>query len=142
MQPKNDPDPHIDWSRFGKESQAVVNAEGAAEKRRLGLTGRMKRFRVFVNGKVYEIPIPNVRAIREKLHLSQADFARRFHLSQRTVQQWEQRRALPDLPARILLKAIEQAPDVIARAAADVHHEMEVASRRAAEEIEERRART
>lgn len=133
MQSKNDPDPHIDWSRFGKESQEVVNAQAAEEKRSLGLSGRYKRYRVHVNGKIYEIPIPDVRAIREKLNLSQAEFAERFHLSERTVQQWEQRRALPDMPARILLKAIEQAPDVIAKAAADVHGAMIVSTSRDAE---------
>ena len=43
-------------------------------------------------------PIPNVRAIRHKLSLSQAAFARRFRFSVRTVQQWEQGRAVPDRP--------------------------------------------
>ncbi|GAC1502500.1 MAG: hypothetical protein NVS1B14_07300 [Vulcanimicrobiaceae bacterium] len=118
-------DPHIDSSRFGKKSRASVNAEAAQEKRALRLTGRYKRFRAHVDGNVYEIPIPDVRAIREGLSMSQAEFARHFHLSQRTVQQWEQRRALPDMPARVLLKAIQQAPEVIARAAADVHKEIE-----------------
>jgi hypothetical protein len=50
-----------------------------------------------------------------------------FHMSQRTIQQWEQRRAMPDLPARILLKAIEQAPDVIAEAASAVERDMAAA---------------
>ncbi len=117
---KKNKDPHIDWSRFGKESQEQVNAEAAEEKRALGLTGVYKRLHAHVNGKVYDLSIPDVRAIREQLHLSQAEFAKRFHLSQRTIQQWEQRRALPDMPARILLKAIERAPEVIAEAAAEV----------------------
>jgi putative transcriptional regulator len=130
MRSKNSKDPHIDWSRFGSKSRGVINAEAAEEKRSLRLTGRYKRFRAHVDGKMYEIPIPDVRAIRENLHMSQAEFARYFHLSQRTVQQWEQQRALPDTPARILLKAIEQAPDVIAKAAADVR-EMELPERTA-----------
>jgi hypothetical protein len=50
-----------------------------------------------------------------------------FPMSQRTIQQWEQRRAMPDLPARILLKAIEQAPDVIAEAASAVERDMAAA---------------
>jgi|GEM_PF-2641962 len=117
---KKNKDPHIDWSRFGKEPQEQVNAEAAEEKRSLGLTGRYKRFRAHIHGKTYEISIPDVRAIREHLNLSQAEFAKRFHLSRRTIQQWEQRRALPDMPARVLLKAIERAPEVIAEAAAEV----------------------
>lgn len=88
------------------------------------MTGRYKRFRAHIDGNVYDIPIPDVRAIRERLRLSQAEFAERFHLSQRTVQQWEQHRAMPDMPARVLLKAIQRAPEVIAAAAAEVRKEM------------------
>jgi putative transcriptional regulator len=127
--PSNDFDPHVDWSRIGKQSRDVVNADAAAEKKRLGLSGRYKRFRAHINGNVYDVPIPNVRAIREALRLSQAEFAQRFHLSQRTVQQWEQHRAMPDMPARVLLKAIQLAPDVIAKAAADVQRELELSRR-------------
>lgn len=76
------------------------------------------------------VPVPDVRAIRERLHLSQTEFARRFSLSARTVQQWEQRRAMPDLPARILLKAIEREPDVMAHVAAEVQRDLANARRR------------
>ena len=124
--PLNDPDPHIDWSRFGKKTRDQVNAEASAEKKRLGLTGRYKRFRAHINGKVYDVPIPDVRSIREGLKLSQAEFAERFHLSQRTIQQWEQHRAMPDMPARVLLKAIQHSPDVIAKAAAEVQRELDL----------------
>ncbi len=123
----NESDRHIDRSRFGKKSREQINAEAAEEKKRLGLTGQHKRFRAHINGNVYDVPIPDVRSIREQLQLSQVEFAHRFHLSQRTLQQWEQRRAMPDMPARVLLKAIQLAPDVIAEAAADVQREMELA---------------
>jgi putative transcriptional regulator len=122
-------DTHIDRERFGKKSRAEINAEAAAEKQRLGLTGRYRRFRAHVNGRVYEVPVPDVRAIREKLKLSQADFARQFSLSERTIQQWEQRRALPDMPARVLLKVIQLAPEVVEKAAAAVQKEIEQAVR-------------
>jgi len=121
--PSKNKNGNIDWSRFGKKSRKQINAEAADEKQSLGLTGQYKRFRAHIQGKVYELSIPDVRAIREQLHLSQADFAKRFHLSMRTIQQWEQRRALPDMPARVLLKAIERAPEVIAEAAAEVERE-------------------
>ena len=68
--------------------------------------------------RVYHPPIPNVKAIRQKLGLSQAAFARRFGFSVRTVQQWEQGRAVPDRPARILLKVIENAPRAVEQALA------------------------
>lgn len=60
-------------------------------------------------------PVPDVRRIRVKLGLSQAAFAERFGLSARTVQEWEQGRATPDRPARVLLRVIEDAPDIVAR---------------------------
>lgn len=128
MQSSNDEnDPHIDRSKFGKKTREQINAEAAEEKASLGLTGSRKRLTAHINGNRYDISIPDVKAIRERLGLTQEAFAERFHLSQRTVQQWEQRRAMPDLPARILLKAIEQAPDVIAEAASAVERDIAAA---------------
>jgi len=63
--------------------------------------------------RVYNPPVPNVKAIRHKLGLSQAAFARQFGFSVRTVQQWEQGRAVPDRPARILLRVIETDPQAV-----------------------------
>jgi putative transcriptional regulator len=62
---------------------------------------------------------PDVRAIRHKLRLSQAQFAKRFGFSVRTIQEWEQGRALPDRPARILLRVIAKSPKTVARAVAE-----------------------
>ena len=68
--------------------------------------------------RVYNPPVPNVKGIRQKLGLSQAEFAQQFGFSVRTVQQWEQGRAVPDRPARILLRVIETAPQAVERALA------------------------
>jgi putative transcriptional regulator len=62
--------------------------------------------------------LPDVRAIRRKLGISQGQFAKRFGFSVRTVQEWEQGRAIPDRPARILLRVIEQSPKAVERAVA------------------------
>jgi len=62
--------------------------------------------------------VPDVPAIRRKLGLSQSDFAARFGFSVRTVQEWEQGRAMPDRPARILLRVIEKSPKAVERAVA------------------------
>ncbi len=64
---------------------------------------------------VFTPPLPDVRRIREQLSLTQAEFAKRFGLSQRTVEQWEQGRAIPDRPARILLAVIERDPHAVER---------------------------
>lgn len=124
MRSSSDGDLHIDAERFGKKARAEINAEASKEKALLGMTGRYKRFRAHINGLAYEIPVPDVKAIRERLHLSQAAFAQNFNLSERTIQQWEQRRALPDMPARVLLKVIQLAPEVVEKAAAAVREEI------------------
>jgi putative transcriptional regulator len=61
-------------------------------------------------------PPDYVRALREKLGLTQGEFAKRFSLSERTIQEWEQGRAQPDGPARILLRVIEREPKAVERA--------------------------
>jgi putative transcriptional regulator len=124
MQSKSNAGPHVDRSRFGKKSRGKINAEARKEKTRLGLTGKYKRFVTHVGGETREIAIPDVRAMRRRMGLSQAEFSDRFQISKRTIQQWEQRRAMPDMPARILLKAIEDSPDVVARAAAAVRKQL------------------
>jgi putative transcriptional regulator len=61
-------------------------------------------------------PTSDVRAIRDRLGLSQAEFAHRFGFGLATVRNWEQGRRVPHGPARILLKVIEREPDAVARA--------------------------
>ncbi|MBK5294220.1 MAG: helix-turn-helix domain-containing protein [Acidobacteriia bacterium] len=60
-------------------------------------------------------PIPDVKAIREKLGLSQREFASLYHLSLPTVRDWEQRRYQPDQAARTLLRLIARAPKLVER---------------------------
>jgi len=67
---------------------------------------------------VHTPPIPNVRQIRDQMNLTQAEFAQRFGLAQRTIEQWEQGRAVPDRPARILLAVIQRDPRIVQRAIA------------------------
>lgn len=62
------------------------------------------------------VPAPtDVRELRERLGLSQAEFARLYLLSVRTVQQWEQEQREPSEPARVLLYAIARDPKAVAR---------------------------
>lgn len=63
-------------------------------------------------------PLLDVKSIRRKLRLSQSQFAGRYGLSRRTLQQWEQGRAVPDGPARALLEIISQYPEAARRAIA------------------------
>lgn len=52
-------------------------------------------------------------ALRERLHLSQEQFSERYMLPLRTIQEWEQRRRQPSVPARVLLHAISRNPEAI-----------------------------
>ena len=66
---------------------------------------------------VYPPPSPaQVRALRAKLGLSQAQFARRFGFTLDTVQQYEQGRRRPSGPASTLLRVIEADPEAVVRA--------------------------
>ena len=62
---------------------------------------------------------PDVRALRKKLNLTQAEFASRFHLPLGTVRDWEQGAHRPDRAAQILLTVIARNPDAVARALKD-----------------------
>lgn len=55
----------------------------------------------------------DVRRIREKLDMSQKDFAAYFGVNLRTVQDWEQGRRVPSGASRNFLFVIDRAPDVV-----------------------------
>lgn len=66
-----------------------------------------------VGVQVVERPRVDVRTIRQRLDLTQAEFAIRFGLELDTVQNWEQGRYSPDPAATVLLKVIEQNPEAV-----------------------------
>ena len=68
--------------------------------------------------KEYRVHIPediDVKAIRNKMGLSQSSFANRFGLSIYALRNWEQGKRQPDLAARAYLKVIAKEPDIVAR---------------------------
>ena len=67
---------------------------------------------------IYVPPEIDVAAIRKRLGLSQAKFAKRFGLSAATVRDWEQRRRSPDRTARTLLRVIDKNPEAVEQALA------------------------
>ncbi len=62
-----------------------------------------------------EVPVPDVRAIRAKTGLSQAEFARSIGVKKATLLNWEHRRRTPDGPARVLLALIAKEPGIVQR---------------------------
>ncbi len=63
--------------------------------------------------------VSRVKALRQRLGMTQVEFAAAFHLPITTLRDWEQRRSAPDAPARALLLAIERDPEVMRRLLAD-----------------------
>jgi len=59
---------------------------------------------------------PDARAIREKLGLSQAQFAALIGISHRTLQNWEQGHRRPEGTARALLRVAEAHPKAVLEA--------------------------
>jgi len=76
-----------------KEAKAIANGEAEASRR-------------------FEVAPPDVKAVREKIGLTQGEFARLMRVSVKTLQNWEQRRRNPSGPAAALLKIVSAAPDV------------------------------
>ena len=105
---------HVDLGRLRATSDEEIAEQIAADPDTAPDMGAATGWRV-----VRRAPAPDVRRVRTKLGLSQAAFAERFGLRARTVQEWEQGRAVPDQPARVLLKVIEEAPDTVARIVRD-----------------------
>ena len=60
--------------------------------------------------------VPDVRGIRERLGLSQAQLASYLNVSKRTLENWEQRRRGPSGAARTLLWIMQREPHAVRRA--------------------------
>jgi putative transcriptional regulator len=58
----------------------------------------------------------DVKAIRQRLGLSQEQFAARFGFSVETIRNYEQGHRQPSGPARVLLRIIAAEPDAVTRA--------------------------
>ena len=56
---------------------------------------------------------PDVKQIREKLDLSQSEFARLIKVSVRTLQNWEQGNRQPTGPAEVLLELVSKSPKIV-----------------------------
>ena len=63
-------------------------------------------------------PDIDVRAIREAIGMTQAEFAAAYEFSVRTVQEWERGAKRPSGPARTLLRAIKGDPEGLRKALA------------------------
>jgi putative transcriptional regulator len=60
-----------------------------------------------------QVPEVDVREVRTKMGLSQAQFAAKFGFPPATLRNWEQGRSRPDAPTRVLLAVIAKHPEAV-----------------------------
>lgn len=77
--------------------------------------GKIKRGKLKPS-RVFRFKPADIKAIREKLGVSQSEFALMIGVSVSTLQNWEQGRRQPDGPARALLKVAAENPEAVAEA--------------------------
>ena len=96
-----------------KEAAAMSKGEAEAALRIVYTDEEVKSIR---EGRGQEVKAARmaqeVRAIRERLELSQTAFARLMQVNVRTLQNWEQGHRHPTGPAAALLKLVDGAPEV------------------------------
>ena len=61
----------------------------------------------------FEIKPPEIKTVREKLNVSQNEFALMIGVSVRTLQNWEQGRRKPEGPAKALLRIASKNPGAV-----------------------------
>ena len=66
--------------------------------------------------RVFQYAQPDVKAIRERLGLTQSSFAALMGVSSRTLQNWEQGRREPEGPAKALLRVVDREPQAVLHA--------------------------
>jgi putative transcriptional regulator len=98
-----------DWARLEAMTEEEIEANALSDPDNPPLTAEeLARMR----------PIPHPRRIRERLKLTQEEFATRFEIPLGTLRDWEQGASYPDRSARTLLRVIEQDPEAVVNALA------------------------
>jgi putative transcriptional regulator len=64
-------------------------------------------------GDKYEVEVPPIVEARQRVDLSQAEFAELLGVSVRTLQDWEQGRRKPSRAAQSLIQIANKRPDVL-----------------------------
>ena len=104
------PEGDTDWERVRAMTDEEVMAAALSDPDAQPLTpeqlARMRR-------------VPRVKWLRQRLGMTQAEFAEAFHLPLSTLRDWEQHRSTPDAPARALLLAIERDPKAMRKLLAE-----------------------
>ena len=98
-----------DWARLEAMTEEEIEANALADPDNPPLTDEeLARMR----------PVPNPRRIRERLKLTQEQFATRFEVPLGTLRDWEQGVSYPDSAAQTLLRVIDKDPEAVINALA------------------------
>ena len=101
-----------DWARLAAMTEEEIEANALSDPDNPPMTpeelARMRH-------------VPQPRRIRERLGLTQEQFAERFEIPLGTLRDWEQRVSEPDRSARTLLCVIEQDPEAVVNALAKTY---------------------
>jgi putative transcriptional regulator len=98
-----------DWARLEAMTEEEIEANALADPDNPPLTDEeLARMR----------PVPNPRRIRERLKLTQEQFATRFEVPLGTLRDWEQGVSYPDSAAKTLLRVIDKDPEAVINALA------------------------
>ena len=100
------------WARLRSKTNDQVLAEARADPTALPVEDRKPGSL----GPVGRVSL--VKHIRWGLHMSQAEFAKTFHIPLGTLRDWEQHRRDPDRAAQAYLEVIAREPDAVRRALA------------------------
>jgi putative transcriptional regulator len=92
-------------AKFGKE--LIESLKQAAEHARGGKVRGMR---------LTKVELPDVKAIRRALRMSQDEFAAVYRIPLATLKNWEQGRRQPDAPAAAYLRAIQRRPKEVMEA--------------------------
>mgnify|MGYP001045510009 CR=1 FL=1 len=80
----------------------------------LRLVGKHVKREIELPVRYVEVPdFVDVKAVREKSGLTQAEFARRYGISPRSLQEWEQGRRQPEGAVRAYLLVIDRDPRAV-----------------------------
>jgi putative transcriptional regulator len=104
------PQGDTDWARLDAMTDEQVEAAALSDPDAQPLTPeQLAKMRL----------VSRVKALRQRLDMTQLQFADAFHLPITTLRDWEQHRSTPDAPARALLLAIERDPEIMRRLLAE-----------------------
>jgi putative transcriptional regulator len=92
-----------------KESDFDGLMQGMKEAGNFIRTGEIKGGKIHIPAEI------DAAAIRARTGLSQLNFSKQIGVSVATLRNWEQGRRVPDGPAQVLLRMLNQDPEIVRR---------------------------